>query len=137
MIQPLRKSLFILLALLQMVAPLVHAHPEGTHPDTVGIHLPGLERLNQDHSPAANHTNFAHAELNEILISISTGINKQIIFFNPIHQDFIVQHNNLFSVTSLLLGVVSSPFNSIYKPSILPLSVGSRAPPHTSISLFI
>lgn len=48
MIHSLRKSLIILIALLQLVAPLVHAHTSGMQGAFGGIHLPGLEFINSD-----------------------------------------------------------------------------------------
>ena len=58
MFTTLRKFLVIFLAMLQLFAPLVHAHT-GNKASDLGLHVPGLEILGVDHealmSQAASH----------------------------------------------------------------------------------
>ncbi len=77
MISGLNKFLLIILALLQFVAPLVHAHSEDAT-ELSGLHLPGLESIasHQYDGPALR----ADARLSDIdhaVVGIGSGIKQQ------------------------------------------------------------
>lgn len=78
MILTLRRYLLILLGLLQLVAPLVHAH-SGNHFARFGLHLPNLEiysAADKQSKPVFQSVDDLLAQDNAI-VSISTGIQNQ------------------------------------------------------------
>ncbi len=129
-----RKNLILLLAMLQLFAPLVHAHTGG-HKSNQGLHIPGLEPyliVNQ-HAPANQNVNLNKADWDAegILIAVDTGIKKP-------HDGIIVSQDSGFTLTpynplqiSLLINNVSNfsphPRVAFHKQLHSPLS--ARAPP--------
>jgi hypothetical protein len=78
MILTVRRYLLVLLALLQLVAPLVHAH-SGNDFAQFGLHLPNFEvysAANYQNAPALQSFDYL-ADLNDAIVSISTGIQNQ------------------------------------------------------------
>jgi hypothetical protein len=78
MLLTLRRYLLVLLSLLQFVAPLVHAH-SGNNFARFGLHLPNLEVYgvaDYQNSPAFQSLDYL-ADLNDAIVSISTGIQNQ------------------------------------------------------------
>ena len=73
MIAVIRKNLVFLLVMLQLVAPLVHAHI-GSNSFNQGLHIPGLElfRINQD-VPALQAIN-ADNDAEGLLVVMDAGI---------------------------------------------------------------
>lgn len=68
--------LFIILALLQFVAPLVHAHT-GEELSVQGVHLPGYEHYNANHDLPEFH-DITHSWSEEhSIISVGTGIKHK------------------------------------------------------------
>jgi hypothetical protein len=55
MFTTLRKFTVIFLAILQLIAPLVHAHA-GEKVSSLGLHVPGLERYDVEHEAAMSQT---------------------------------------------------------------------------------
>ena len=91
------KSLIILLALLQFVAPLVHAHTGEEH-SNLNIHLPGFEyfSLNND-APvlqAATHPNFDCS-----IISIGSAIKHKKVYTDHTTPYFLPA--DIFSIKSV------------------------------------
>ena len=75
MVACFRQFLVLLLVLLQLVAPLVHAHTGG--PDTqFGIHLQGLEslRLNDHNSVISSQQSAMTAD--NAMVEVDSGINR-------------------------------------------------------------
>ncbi len=93
MILVMRRYLLVLLVLLQMIAPLVHAH-SGSDFARFGLHLPNLEVYtvaDNQSSPAFQSLDYL-ASLDDAIVSISTGIqNTQsdsndllpLLYFSP------------------------------------------------------
>ncbi len=74
----LRRFLLIFLSLLQLVAPLVHAH-SGNNFAQFGLHLPSFEVYSYRHTantPALQATD-PHNHSESGIVSISTGIKNQ------------------------------------------------------------
>ena len=126
MIRPLRKSLFILLLLLQLIAPLVHAH-SCHEPSAGGLHLPGLELLNSEADELFTHAAELHSNPGGVMVSVSSGIEDHqnvefVLFFvqpvRPFKREFI-EKQLIFSdqVTATL-------------PQTSFLPVSPRAPPY-------
>ncbi len=70
-----RKSLILVLALLQLCAPLVHAHTNENSPNH-GLHIPGLELygINQ-HAPVMQNVN-VDWDAEGLLITVDAGIKN-------------------------------------------------------------
>jgi hypothetical protein len=80
MVLKLHKILLILLGLLQLVAPLVHAH--SSHQFTqFGVHLPTFEIYSTPHYPRFPTLQAADYLVNvdDAIVSISTGIKNQTL----------------------------------------------------------
>lgn len=78
MILTLRRYLLVLLGLLQLVAPLVHAH-SGNNFSQFGLHVPNLEIYSvadYQNSPTFQSVDFL-ASLDDAIVSISAGIQNQ------------------------------------------------------------
>ena len=75
MIPVIRKHLVLLLAMLQLFAPLVHAHV-GNNSFGDGLHIPGLElyRPNQD-APVVHNVNL-DCEPEGLLVMVDAGIKQ-------------------------------------------------------------
>jgi hypothetical protein len=74
MIHPLRQSLIVLVALLQLVAPLVHAHSSGMQSVALGVHLPGLEFIAATDNMPSAHAEAPRSDCCGILIAVSCGV---------------------------------------------------------------
>lgn len=77
MILTTRRYLLVLLGLLQLVAPLVHAH-SGNNFARFGLHLPNLEiysAVNEQQAPTLQPVD--DLSLDDAIVSISTGIKNQ------------------------------------------------------------
>ncbi|MGR9071612.1 MAG: hypothetical protein ACU833_00960 [Gammaproteobacteria bacterium] len=69
----LRRNLIFLLALLQLAAPLVHAHT-GKESFLLGIHLPGLENIGGGNGEKSLNAASLQSEAQGIVIGVSSGI---------------------------------------------------------------
>ena len=125
-----RNSLIVVLALLQLFAPLVHAH-SGSNTFNKGLHLPGLEAFST-HYDAPVIQNVKLDNDNEgLLVVVDAGIK------NP--QDSIVESDNhaFVLLPTVPLQVISLPFTDHnFSPHDRPFSflryfssLPSRAPP--------
>jgi hypothetical protein len=129
-----RKYLIVLLALLQLFAPLVHAHT-GDHKNNQGLHIPGLEpylAVNQHDLASQNvDLNKADWDAEGILIVVNAGIKKPhdsvtvsqdsgftLVPYNPLQISALINNLNNFS---------PHPRVVFYKQLHSPLS--PRAPP--------
>jgi hypothetical protein len=92
MITILRDSLISILLVLQLFAPLIHAHTHDSVFITTGLHLPNLEiySLNNDTKQHISTANFIHAELNDIIISIDTGTQHKKQKSGNIQYDVLI-----------------------------------------------
>jgi hypothetical protein len=74
----LRRYLLVLLALLQLIAPLVHAHSSNNF-SQFGLHLPNFEIYSvaiPENFPALKSFDYL-ANLDDAIVSISTGMQNQ------------------------------------------------------------
>ena len=76
MLPTLRKFLIIFLTILQLFAPLVHAHASESASNQ-GLHVPGLEHYSSHHDSSAYFKAHAlHACVDGVLISIGVGLKQ-------------------------------------------------------------
>lgn len=130
----LRKYLIAFLAMLQLFAPLVHAHT-GSHKSSQGFHIPGLESYLTDnqHASVSQNVNMNPADWDAegMLIVVDAGIK------NP-HDGITVSQDSGFTLIpynplqiSVLINNLSNfsphPFIAFYGQLHSPLS--PRAPP--------
>lgn len=126
----IRKYLILILALLQLVAPLVHAHT-GHKSFTQGLHIPGLElyRTSQDASVLQAVNSGSDAE--GLLIVVDAGIKSP--------QDSMTvtveQHYTLPSMSQLPVSTLpetdsnfSPQYRAFHSRELLSISA-PRAPP--------
>lgn len=92
MFSTLTKFLILLLTLLQLVAPLVHAHTHGeTSPK--GYHLPGLEHYSEILDSAVFHSLQTPCADESPIISIGAGIKHKKVFTNNVDSFYLPAEN--------------------------------------------
>lgn len=138
MLTVLKRFLVFFLVILQLIAPLVHAH---TSPDIfhTGLHLPGLEMLS---APAdAPETDSVSKPTTDagLIIGLDTGIEQQAIDLSDQFQPFaVLAHFAVPESRELSFIINFSPHHrnlSASSPLINPHS--PRAPPFfKSVSIF-
>ena len=138
MLTSLRKFTVIFLAILQLIAPLVHAHVGEkagflSHSGVGALHVPGLERYSVDRSiyPAeAIHYKVSTHDFSSdgMLIGINAGIKDK-------QANVDVDHYYLYQQIALFKTVIL-PFNTATPPQSQPFvcrlripSLSPRAPP--------
>ena len=133
MIFTLQRSLIILLVLLQLVAPLVHAH-SGQVESSEGIHLPGLEFVTaSDEGPFFSTTSSSPAKHYGTLVSVSCGIPHKNFSRASVQEFNLVSKDTHHNVQNSRLELICLPEGLII-PSKTFLHPGfPRAPPPNSI----
>jgi hypothetical protein len=128
MIPVIRKSLVILLTMMQLSAPLVHAHT-GSASYTQGFHIPGLELYGRD-VPAFQDAN-AQWDFEGLLLMVAAGIeNPQAIMVESAGQSFVPLPSGQLQLN------ISADNDCNFSPQIpsfgllrLPATHSPRAPP--------
>lgn len=126
----LHKSFSVLLVLLQLIAPLVHAHSEAI--DTVcGIHLPGLEYVQSELKMQAIQANSSSNVVEGVIVGIGSGIEYKAIqplslidFDEAIAVKYFDEDPNRYEVgfsphiTAILASQLSNPSGSSRSPPL-------------------
>ena len=118
----------MLLALLQLGTPLVHAHT-GEYDPHGGIHIPELEFLNADNEEATLQAAISHSTSQGIVIDVSSGMKFNTIALDSPEYQYIDRVITYFINQQILKEINFSPQISIsfsqtfQRPSI------PRAPP--------
>jgi hypothetical protein len=123
MLPVIRQSFLIVLALLQLFAPLVHAHT-GSNNFNQGLHIPGLElyRATQD-TPVSQSVN-VDWDSEGFLVVVDTGIkNPQDIFIENADPCYAMLPFDPLRIPTL------PKFDSNFSPQRQPYSF--RKPPST------
>jgi hypothetical protein len=109
MFTTLRKFLVILLAMLQLIAPLVHAHA-GEKIQDLGLHVPGLEMFGADHDASMSHAirlDFSHSG---IIVGVDAGMkDKQVNALADLDYSHYLHQAPVFSAAL-------SPFDANFSP---------------------
>jgi hypothetical protein len=130
MFTTLKRFTVILLAILQLVAPLVHAHA-GDKVSDLGLHVPGLEIYGADYDfPIAQEVSYDFSS-EGILVGIDTGIkDKQVNA--PVDVDnshYLHQQAPVFNVAISRYDINFSPQqHDVARNPLIP-SLSPRAPP--------
>jgi hypothetical protein len=101
MLPVIRQSFIIVLAMLQLFAPLVHAHT-GSNNFNQGLHIPGLElyRANQDASVGQNVN--ADWDSEGLLVVVDAGIkNPQDKFVESTDHSFALSPPDQLRISAL------------------------------------
>ena len=128
----LRNILILLLATLQLMSPLVHAHVGEEMPGT-GLHRHGLEIYDHSHDAPLLTSDTSHLGIDSHVICINTGIKLS----KPLLTDSSVnygqpQYNSLVNVQWLAFSVNFSPWQGHVKTSLSFHPFSPRAPPVVS-----
>ena len=132
MLPTLRKILIIFLTILQLFAPLVHAHASESHSNQ-GLHVPGLERYSSHHQSSTYikaHSSF-HACIDGVLVGVGLGL-KQKPSAAPSDTDnsvYVPRQIPLLSNVALPLKVYHSGQKQPLLARLLASPPPSRAPP--------
>jgi len=129
-----RQLLFLLLALLQFIAPLVHAHTQQSF-SSFGLHVPGLEAYEAEQLSALVPMSCQYSNLDGLMVGVDIGIRQS-------RDNQSVANGNdcpvMFSI-ALPKSAVSrfsvnfSPQTPVYAPSPNLSLQAPRAPPVISL----
>lgn len=120
MIRPFRNSLIIFIALLQLVAPLVHAHASNAQAATRGIHLPGLEFINAGKNLPGVRAEASRSDCCGILIGVSCGLQQSK------------------AAAEMPVALDSHPQFTLYRTDFIVAAINfSPQPPHFSSLIFL
>ncbi|MFZ2313192.1 MAG: hypothetical protein WAV82_11295 [Methylobacter sp.] len=130
MFSTLRKFLVIFLAILQLFAPLVHAHA-GEKVSDLGLHVPGLEMYGVEHHALVSQAVSYDSSSEGIIVGVDAGMkDKQI---NAVAD---LDNSHYLHQEIPVLNAVISPFDTNFSPQpaqfvcrlFIP-SLAPRAPP--------
>ena len=113
-----RKLLVIFLVMLQLIAPLVHAHTGEKVSGLAGFHVPGLEMYSVDFSPDG------------IIVGVNAGIkDKQVYLLTDNDNCYNPHQIPAFNTAHILFNVNLSPQPAQLLCRLFILSPSPRAPP--------
>ena len=98
MFTTLRKFTVIFLAILQLIAPLVHAHAGEKSPDR-GLHVPGLEMYGAEHDTLLSQAISYSFSSYGIIVGVDAGIkdNKANLPQTPVFNPTLAPFDNNFT----------------------------------------
>jgi hypothetical protein len=130
MFSALRKFLVIFLAILQLIAPLVHAHAGEKAPDW-GLHVPGLEMYGVKNDALVSTAVNYDLSTDGIIVGVDAGMKDNQINAVADLDDSPYLHQQAATVKSAI-----SPFDANFSPQaaqfvsrLLIPSLSPRAPP--------
>jgi len=129
MFSALRKFLVIFLAILQLIAPLVHAHA-GEKVSGLGLHVPGLEMYGVKHDVLMSTAVNYDFHVDGIIVGVDAGMKDNQI--NAVDLD----DNHYLHQQATTVKAALSPFDVNFSPQtaqfvsrLLIPSLSPRAPP--------
>lgn len=120
-----RKFLVIFLAMLQLIAPLVHAHAS-QKTSIAGLHVPGLEGYAADHVALMSEAASYYASAEGIIVGIDAGIKQ--------HQDKPLadpDHSYYLPQQAVVFKTAISPFDCNFSPQSPPFVAQLFSPSHS------
>lgn len=127
-----RNTVLALLILLQLFAPLVHAHVH-EHFASQGLHLPGLESHVLAHEIPVLQAVHCDFDTNNLMVSVNTGIKDQkfekVVDTEQDNHHTIRSADFVFRVAIVLVDHNFSPHFAQPVDSIEPPPYAPRAPP--------
>ncbi len=133
MIPALQKLIIIGLALLQMAAPLVHAHA-GAESSGLGVHVPGLESLSIriDNDGVSSISGRFQIEMSTVSIASAIPQKNPLPVFENSAAWVVVDFTEVFSVAADGRLINFSPQIATSAASPPPRQHPTRAPPSSS-----
>lgn len=130
MFSTLRRSTVIFLAILQLIAPLVHAHAGAKTPD-LGLHVPGLEIYGAYHESPVSQAVSDDFSLDGIIVSIDAGMkHKQAnADADPDDSHYLHQQAPVFNAAISPFDINFSPQSQQFVCRLSIPSLSPRAPP--------
>ncbi|MGZ5580564.1 MAG: hypothetical protein ACXWGW_15940 [Methylobacter sp.] len=134
MLTSLRRFTVVFLAILQLIAPLVHAHVRENF-NSSALHVPGLEKYNADLDIATGkktfHVGAIHRDAEGMPIGIDTGIKHQPFKHHADsgHQHYLHQQTALFKAPAPVVSPYFSPQTLPPSFRLLASALSPRAPP--------
>jgi hypothetical protein len=126
----LRLFLIIFLAMLQLVAPLVHAHTDEKSLPT-GLHIPGLELYAYDSDRLASEAVNHNIEIEGIIVGVDMGIKNKLIkaAADLDNHYYLYPHKIIFNPLISSFSNSFSPQSPPFFCRLFTSSHTSRAPP--------
>ena len=130
MILTLQRFLLVFLGLLQLVAPLVHAHSHQDFPQ-FGLHLPTLEIYSVTHTEPSSvmQQNAALFGNDETVVGVSTGIKDSFSISCDVLTYFVLPLFFIFAVELTTALINFSPPPVVKAKKIILSLCAPRAPP--------
>ena len=128
MFTTLRKFTVIFLAILQLIAPLVHAHAGEKSPDR-GLHVPGLEMYGAEHDTLLSQAISYSFSSYGIIVGVDAGIKDKKVSLAADNSHYLQPQTPVFNPTL-------APFDNNFTPQAAQFicrlfipSLSPRAPP--------
>jgi len=128
MLTTLRKFTFIFLAIVQLIAPLVHAHT-GEKSSYLGLHVPGLESYGAEQGTLMVHAQQPDFSADGIMVSIDAGIQDKQVNADVTDSPYLPQHIPLVNAAIFPFDINFSPQSQPFVCRVLSPSLSPRAPP--------
>jgi hypothetical protein len=132
MLPTLRKFLIIFLTILQLFAPLVHAHASEFHSNQ-GLHVPGLEHYSSHHQSSIYikaHSSL-HACIDGVLVGVGLGLkqNSSTAPYDADNSYYVPTQRPRLSSVALPFKIYNSGQKQPLLARLLTSHPPSRAPP--------
>ncbi|MDO9142630.1 MAG: hypothetical protein Q7U38_20095 [Methylobacter sp.] len=136
MLTTLRKFTVIFLAIVQLIAPLVHAHT-GEESQGLGLHVPGLEGYGAKPGALTVQAQHPHFSADGIMVGIDTGIQYKQVNADVTGSPYLPQQIPLVNAVTFAFDVNFSPQPQQFVARLLIPALSPRAPPaHSFHHLF-
>ena len=125
-----RKLLVIFLVMLQLIAPLVHAHTGEKVSGLAGFHVPGLEMYSVEHDACMSQAVSVDFSPDGIIVGVNAGIkDKQVYLLTDNDNCYNPHQIPAFNTAHILFNVNLSPQPAQLLCRLFILSPSPRAPP--------
>lgn len=130
MFSTLRKFLVIFLAILQLIAPLVHAHA-GEKVSDLGLHVPGLEMYSVEHDVLVSQAVSYDFSSDGIIVGVDAGMkDRQINAVSDLdNSHYLHQQAPVFNTAISPFDTVTPSQSEQFVCRLFIPSLSPRAPP--------
>ncbi len=128
MFTTLRKFTVIFLAILQLIAPLVHAHAGEKSPDR-GLHVPGLEMYSAEHDTLLSQAIHYDFSTYGIIVGVDAGINDKKVNVAADNSHYLQPQMPAFNPTLSAFDNNFTPQAAQFICRLFIPSLSPRAPP--------
>jgi hypothetical protein len=124
----LRKSTVIFLAILQLIAPLVHAHAGEKVPD-FGLHVHGLEMHGVEHDALAFQAIDYDFHSDGVIVGVAAGMKDKQVIVDLDNGHYLHQQAPVFNAAISPFDTNFSPQSQQFVYRLFIPSLSPRAPP--------